>query len=191
MATPPSSLNERQTGQAQVYSVERAVIPPRECCVGGFIYRIRRQGRRRRWGRTRSAGAAQAHVGFPADDEVVRIQLLLGRGDAVLLLGPPAWSLDGTGYELALGIEPRELQTHALRADAELCRQGLDAPGGGVGRHELEHALAQRQACHECTAPTCPIWPCRQARRCSRRSAGPRPRRPPSPLCGRVLRAGG
>src|SRR5712691_628494 len=95
-----------------------------------------------------SAGAAQAHVGFPADDEVVRIHFLLGRGDAILLLGLPAGSLDGAGYELALGVELRELEPHALHADAELRREGLDAPRGGVGRHEGEHALAQRQACH-------------------------------------------
>src|SRR6267378_3594822 len=95
-----------------------------------------------------SAGPAQAHVGFPADDEVVRIHLLLGRGDAILLLGLPARRLDGTGYELALGIELRELEPHALHAHSELRRQGLDAPRGGVGRHEGEHALAQGQACH-------------------------------------------
>src|SRR5439155_24017 len=100
---------------------------------------------------------------------VVRIHLLLGRGDAILLLlratpsssccafpagaktgltGLPAGSLDGTGYELALGIELRELEPHALHADSELRREGLDAPRGGVGRHEGEHALAQGQACH-------------------------------------------
>src|SRR6266581_1083111 len=99
-------------------------------------------------GRTRSARFAQAHVGFPADDEVVRIHLLLGRSDAILLLGLPARSLHGAGYELALGIELRELEPHALHADAELRREGLDAPCSGIGRHESEHALAQRKACH-------------------------------------------
>src|SRR5258706_2041252 len=95
-----------------------------------------------------SAGSAQANVGFPANDEVVRVYPLLGRGDAILLLGLPAGSLDGTGHELALGIELRELEPHALHADAELRRDGFDAPRGGVGRHEGEHILAQGKACH-------------------------------------------
>src|SRR6266498_1548442 len=100
------------------------------------------------WEKHVSAGSAQAHVVFPADDEVVRIHFLLSRGDAILLLGLPAGSPDGTGYELALGVELRELEPHALHADAELRREGLDAPCSGIGRHESEHALAQRKACH-------------------------------------------
>src|SRR5438445_13802042 len=93
-----------------------------------------------------TAGPAQANVGFPADNDVVGVHSLLGRGDAILLLGLPAGSLDGARYELALGIELREFESHALHADAELRREGLDAPRGGVGCHEGEHALAQRQA---------------------------------------------
>src|SRR6266705_4794918 len=86
--------------------------------------------------------SAQAHVGFLADDEVVRVELQLDGGDAVLLLRPPARSRDGAGHELALGTEPRELGAYEFHADPKLSRQRLDAPRGRVGRHELEHALA-------------------------------------------------
>src|SRR5712691_5227330 len=86
--------------------------------------------------------SAQAHVGLLADDEVVRVELQLDGGDAVLLLRPPARGRDGAGYELALGTEPRELGAYEFHADPELSRQRLDAPRGRVGRHELEHALA-------------------------------------------------
>src|SRR6266702_5413040 len=92
--------------------------------------------------------AAQAHVGFLADDEVVRVELQLDGGDAVLLLRPPARSRDGAGYELALGTEPRELGTYELHTAPELRRQRLDAPRGRVGRHEFEYALAQGQGRH-------------------------------------------
>src|SRR5712691_9196393 len=91
---------------------------------------------------SRPALAAQANVGLFADDEVVRVELQLDGGDAVLLLRPPARSRDGAGYELAFGIEPRELEAYEFHADAELRRERLDAPRGGVGGHDLEHALA-------------------------------------------------
>src|SRR5258705_9023249 len=56
-----------------------------------------------------SAGGARPSrtSAFPADHEAVRGQLLLDRGDAVLLLGALARGADGAGDELALGVELR------------------------------------------------------------------------------------